>query len=374
MNNQKTRTPKSTTTQNKNAAGVSSSPLHEQMLLGLDVHSEHIRMVRQIDGTNPQPAQRLSWEQIEEFCRKQLTLAKHVYAVYEAGAFGYGLQRRLSALGVVCYVIHPVKLDPRHRGVQTDKTDACELCLMLGRYVAGSRKAMAVVHVPTVEQENKRIEARHRHHLKKEVLRLQAHGRGLLLFQGFRHVGKWWQPVQWERLKSQLSPQLCAGLEDDRVLIEQAQKLLKPVEKKLVASVPKTRPRGMGALTLALLWREILDWGRFQTRRQVGGYLGLGGGVSSSANQHYELGITKAGNAYLRTLLVELAWRMVYYQPDCHAVGKWKAILTDPKSSRRRRKGAIVAVSRQLAVDLWKWQTGQLSAQQLGWEEIQAAA
>jgi len=35
---------------------------------------------------------------------------------------------------------------------------------------------------------------------------------------------------------------------------------------------------------------------------------------------------------------------------------------------KRRRKIAIVALARQLAVDLWRWQTGTATVQELGWE------
>lgn len=65
-----------------------AGPQYEGIYLGLDVHADHIRVVRQIDQANAQPAQRLSWEQVIGFCQKQLTLSKKVYAVYEAGAFG----------------------------------------------------------------------------------------------------------------------------------------------------------------------------------------------------------------------------------------------------------------------------------------------
>src|SRR4029453_2771243 len=107
---------------------------------GLDVHAAHIRVVRQIDRSNPQPAQRLSWEHILGFARKQLALAKKVYAVYEAGAFGFKLQRDLTALGLTCYLAKPTKLDPYHKRVQTDNTDARELTHNLERYVRGNNK------------------------------------------------------------------------------------------------------------------------------------------------------------------------------------------------------------------------------------------
>ena len=42
--------------------------------------------------------------------------------------------------------------------------------------------------------------------------------------------------------------------------------------------------------------------------------------------------------------------------------------------NKRRRKIAIVAVARRLAVDIWKWQTGQVTPEKLGWKMAKAAA
>lgn len=351
----------------------SQSKTYDEIFLGLDLHTAHIRVVRQIDGSNPQPAQRLNWENILAFIQKQLTLAKKVYVVYEAGAFGFQLQRDIQALGATCYLTKPVKLDPDHRGVQTDKTDARELTAKLERYVHGNGRAMVVVRVPTLEQEAQRAEARHRKYVHKLAQSIRAHGRGILLSQGVRSAGTWWKQPRWDQLSGGLSAQVRAGLEDCRQLINQYEQLLKPVEKKLKTSAPKELPRGFGALTFVLLLREIYDWKRFGNRRKVGSFLGLCGGVASSGPQHFDLNITKAGNPYLRALLVELAWRMVYWQPNYKAVQRWTAILRNPKVHRRHRKRAIVALARQLAVDIWKWQTGRATANELGWEMSLAA-
>jgi hypothetical protein len=48
-------------------------------------------------------------------------------------------------------------------------------------------------------------------------------------------------------------------------------------------------------------------------------------------------------------------------------VPKRRAILAPgSRATGAARKKAIVAVARQLAVDLWRWQTGQCSAEKLG--------
>ena len=122
-------------------------------------------------------------------------------------------------------------------------------------------------------------------------------------------------------------------------------------------------------MTFALLLREVGNYKRFENRRNIGGFTGLCGGVSSSGPYHLDLSINKAGNPYLRTLLIELAWRVVYWQPNYQGRRLWNRFC--PKGAvvhKRRRKAAIVALAHQLAVDIWKWQTGKVTPEQLGWE------
>ena len=77
--------------------------------------------------------------------------------------------------------------------------------------------------------------------------------------------------------------------------------------------------------------------------------------------------VTKHGNGRLRAALVELAWRMVRFQPRYHPVQKRLAVLAEePELPGRRRKKAIVAVARQLAVDLWRFHTGRCTPRILG--------
>jgi transposase len=94
----------------------------------------------------------------------------------------------------------------------------------------------------------------------------------------------------------------------------------------------------------------------------------LGGAVSSSGPCHVDMSITKAGNAYVRTLLVELAWRMIYWQPNYTGLKVWKRLGAQGPSHPSQRKRAAVAVARQLAVDIWRWQTGRVTPEQLGWK------
>ena len=345
---------------------------YERILLGIDQHAEQLRMVRQLDGAGTQPPQRVyPGGDLERFVKKQLAQATAVFAVYEAGPCGFGLARQLQGWGVTCYVIRPMKLDQLGKGVNTDKTDAAELVSRLDRYLAGNRKAFAVVRVPTPEEEQRRCVSRQREQLRRERQRLNAMGKSLMLAQGHHcQMRDWWHERQWATLVKRLPAWLCERLQFYRTVLLTVQEQLEVLTRAVEAQVPKLRPFGCGPLTLATATNEVGSWSRFDNRRQVGSLSGLCGGVSSSGQSHVDLCITKHGNARLRYLLIELAWRMVKYQPQCQTVQKWKHILHHPHAHARKRKQAIVAVARQLAVDLWRWQTGRVTPEQLGWKMV----
>jgi transposase len=356
-----------TETQPNTAPAQAQAPRYDEIKLGIDWHADHYRVSRMIDGTPPQPAQRFSPKAFLSFAQEQLKLGKKVYSCYEAGAGGYVLHRSLTKLGVQNYVVHPVKLDRRHTGVATDKTDSHQLVLDLDRFLHGNDKALCAVYVPTPEQEQQRALARQREQLRKERHRLGSIGRSLLLTQGWREKTTWWRQRRWENLSQEIPEWVREQLEVWRELLQKVEEQLQARTAKVEANAPPARPKGLGPLGFSLLVAEVCSWDRFKKARQVGGYTGLCGGVSSSGPHHLDLSITKTGNARFRRLLIELAWRMVLYQPNYAPVKKWGAILLGLRTHARRKKQLIVALARQLAVDLWRWQTGQVTAEQLGW-------
>ena len=54
---------------------------------------------------------------------------------------------------------------------------------------------------------------------------------------------------------------------------------------------------------------------------------------------------------------------MILFQPQYKPVQKWQEVLRG--TNRALKKKAVVAIARQLMVDLWRLQTGRLSAQEL---------
>jgi transposase len=333
--------------------------------LGIDVHAQSYRVVRQVDNASPQPAQKMTPQEFLGWARKQLDKAEKVYSCYEAGPLGYGLHRALEAMGIHNVVVRPQNWDELRKGVKTDKTDALALVQRLDRYIQGNTKALAIVRVPTPQQELARSQSRLREQLLAHRMRFEAQGRSLLLLNGVQTKGRWWQPKAWLKLQKQLSPELLELLNVIHQLLLAVQTQLEERTQKLEA-VATPQVRGVGALTSQILEREILDWNRFSNRRQVASLTGMCPGVRASGNKTRSGPITKHGNRRIRTALIELAWRTVRFQPQYPPLQRWRAVLASPQSSAAARKKAIVAVGRRLAIDLWRLNTGRSTAQKLG--------
>jgi len=334
-----------------------------QIKLGVDVHADSYRVVRQIDGATPQPAQKMSPAEFLRFARKQTTLAREVHSCYEAGPFGYGLHRQLLEMGVKNIVVRPQNWDELGRGVKTDKTDALALVQRLSFYVQGNDKALAVIAVPTVEQEEERAQTRHREQLQKDRQTHEAQGRSFLLYHGCRVRGQWWQEGAWAKIKVGQPAWRVELLENLRRLILCADELLQKMTAQIEAAAP-AQPKGIGALTSQVLRREVLDWNRFKNRRQVASLTGLCPGVRASGNKSISGSITKHGNPRRRRALIVLAWRIVRFQPDYGPVRRWAPVLAR-KENRGGRKKAIVAIGRRLAIDLWRIETKRATAASL---------
>ena len=352
-----TNTHKETTTQNSTKA--------KTIKLGIDVHADSYRVVRQVDHATPQPAQKFSPAGFMTWAKKQLELAEEVHSCYEAGPFGYGLHRQLEAMGIGNVVVRPQDWDELHKGVKTDKTDALALAQRLSRYVDGNIKELAVIHVPTPQQELARSQSRQREQLMSHRLRLEAQGRSLLLFNGIRIKGRWWQDRPWEQLQPQLQRELIELLTVLRDLLLAVQKQLDAATTRL-QSAATAQPCGVGALTSQVLEREILDWHRFKNRRQVASLTGMCPGVRASGGHSRTGPITKHGNRRIRTALIELAWRSVRFQPEYPPLKKWRPVLLSTKATGAAKKKAVVAVGRRLAIDLWRLNTERATKEKLG--------
>lgn len=339
-----------------------------------DVHAHFNVSCLQEEGQQPKAPRKLDPQAHLEWVARLVAQSEKVYSCYEAGPSGFALHRQLTELGVENIVVAPTCLDEQGRRVNNDRTDTLQLAGRLDRYVAGNKKIFTVVRVPTMEQEQRRVWTRQRKQLQAQRLSLASQGRSLVLTQGVAISNQWWQPAQWEKHLSRLASWLMEHLEVFRRLILAVDEQIDQIDKRILArrkAQAQPKPKYAGDGSLEVIEAEVGDWHRFGSWRKAGSYCGLIGGVSASGQCQRDLSITKRGNRRLRTALIEMAWRLARHQPDYWLTRKWAPIL-DPraKAHRRSRKKAIVAYARALFVDLWKWKTGRIRAEQLGWQMV----
>jgi transposase len=130
-------------------------------------------------------------------------------------------------------------------------------------------------------------------------------------------------------------------------------------EKKYPDIAPLRSVFGVGPVTALTFVLTLADPQRFAKSRDVGCYLGLRPERSQSGEHDPQLGITKAGNRYLRWLLVEGAHRLLRVDAPDSVLKRWGQKLCE-RGGKNAQKRAIVAVARKLAVLLHKlWVTQQ---------------
>ena len=339
-----------------------------------DVHAHFYVSCVQEEGQQPKAPRRSDPTTHLRRVKQLVGQSQKVYSCYEAGPTGFALHRQLTELGVENVVIAPTRLDEQGKRVNNDRTDTLQLAGRLDRYVAGNKRMFTVVRVPTVEEERRRIWTRQRKQLQQQRLSVASQGRGLVLTQGVSISNLWWHQAQWNRHKVQLPPWLVGHLEIFRTIILLIDEQMEQIQKQVLAerkAAAGPKPKYAGDWSLEVIESEVCDWKRFDSWRKAGSYCGLTGGVSASGQSHSDLSITKVGNRRLRTVLIEMAWRLVRHQPNYWLTQKWAHILSaKAKAHRRSRKRAIVAYARQLFVDLWKWKTGRITAERLGWDMV----
>ena len=340
----------------------------ETIKIAIDMHLKSYRVVRQLDFSAPQPAQRFEPAKFYPWLQKQIGQARRVVVCYEAGCFGYEPARRMQALGAEVLVIAPQDWDEQRKRQVNDQLDAAVMCRRLSDYLCGHRKALSIVHIPSREEEARRAQGRLREQLRLHLQRMRAMGRSLLLQRELVVSGRWWSAANWPRIQAQMPDWVIAQLEAWKKIIAVTERELAALEATLAAAAPKQLFVGEGELSHELIARELIDPHRFKNGRQVGNYFGLCPSESSSGDRHQLGAITKHGSPRLRGLMIQLAWRVVIFQPKYRGMQRWQSVLGlgVEKTSGAARKKAIVALARQLAVDLWRIATGRIKAEEVG--------
>jgi len=165
-----------------------------------------------------------------------------------------------------------------------------------------------------------------------------------------------------------LSPELQAALEPLLVCIESVSANIAEYNQRIEGLAKNSYPqvellkqiKGVGTLIALTFLLTLEDPHRFGKSRDVGGYLGLQPGRRKSGESEPQLHISKEGDPYLRTLLVQGAQHILGpFGIDCD-LRRWGLKLAE-RGGRNGKKRAIVATARKLAVLLHHlWVSGEV--------------
>ena len=287
----------------------------------------------------------------------------------EAGRDGFWVHRALTRLGIANRVVDSasIEVNRRARRAKTDRIDARKLVRMLVRVCAGERRVWSEVRIPTVADEAARQVSRERTALTQDQTRLINQMRGWLATWGaklpVRRPGAWWTAVRdWSGAALPLEVQARLARADARLQHLEAQIAeLDAQQRTAVTAAPASsalrhlvRLKGIATTSASVLLDEGLVWRAFRNRRQIGGLLGFAPTPYDSGASTREQGISRAGNARLQSISIQLAWSWVHWQPQS-ALSQWYQ-RNFGKGKRARRIG-IVAVARKLVIALWRYVT-----------------
>lgn len=335
--------------------------------LAIDVHASTYVAVMKVDSSAPTRAKKLTPEKFLSWVAKLRKECVELHSCYEAGPFGYGLHRKLTALGVTNYVIRPINWNNNGAKVKTDARDARQMVLALDGYLRGNDRSFTVVRVPSEPEERKRSLTRMRQNLIKERGRFAKRGMSSGLYYGFVIPPGWWRPRKWASLKEDLEESVVNLLEPIKASCEHFEAQLKEVESKMAKLEPNRElPKGMGMVLFEQIEREVCDWSRFKNRKQISSYTGLCPCEDTSAKRRFQGSVNKHGNPRLRHMLVECVWLLIKWNPGYTGITKWQDKLDAAKATKASRKKIVVAIARQFAVDWWRIRTGQLTPESLG--------
>jgi transposase len=281
----------------------------------------------------------------------------------EAGTHSPWISRLLNEMGLKVYVGNPRKL--RFIWDSIDKSDSKD-ARMLGMVCRLEPRLLHPINHRSSQAQADLTIIKSPDMLIKSRTQLINHVRGVVKANGDRlpkcstasFANRCRDDIPKE-LVSAMTPvfeiltQLNQQIKELEVEIERLSKEIYP-ETKYINQVP-----GVGPITALSYVLYIEDPARFNKSRQVGAFLGLTPKRDQSGDVDKQLSITKAGNTYLRHLLVGCAQHIMgLFGPETNL--RLHGLSIAARGGKNAKKRAAVAVARKLSVLLHRlWVTGK---------------
>ena len=276
--------------------------------LGIHLNDVFIKNVHQ----KPNP------KTMADYLHKHYPGAKYK-AVYEAGKFGFWIQRQLTALGIECLVVNPADIPKSQKDTlqKTDPRDARNLSLRLQSGVLHG------IHIPDEQQEADRLFFRHRKKIWKDLTRCKNRIKGLLAFSGI-DIAEQYDNASWSHNFITWLKQIDCKQQTRRRALDyqikqmefmrgellsisnEIRKMMREQRYKKNYYLLRTVP-GVGPLTAASFLVEIGDVQRFDTFYHLNSFVGLLPMEHSSGQSENKMSLTVRKHRQLRSDLVESA-------------------------------------------------------------------
>jgi transposase len=299
---------------------------------------------------------------------------KRIVAAYEAGRDGFWLARWLRSQGVEGYIIHAasVAVSREHRRAKSDRLDTGGMMRSVLGWLRGEPRHCRMVAIPTIEEEDARRPSRAREALIGERTRLLNRINSILMLSGIRgfkpglrHAAEHLEALLTEE-GAPLPPNTLAELRQMLARLQLICEQVKEIERQRLARLEQQSVQGpwamvhqlaqiygLGIETAQVLVFEML-YRSFPDRRAVARFAGLTGAPDESGARRREKGLAKGGNARVRRIMVQFAWRFLRFQ-EASALAQWYRQRTE--GAQTRRKTMIVALARKLLIALWRFAT-----------------
>ena len=281
----------------------------------------------------------------------------------EVGMHSPWLSRFLKELGHRVIVANPRKLRAIYENPRkSDKKDA----LMLAKLARADESLLSPIEHRSERSQRDLLQIKLRDNIVRQRVNIISSVRFILKSLGIKTKSP--KTAYFTRhLRRQLEesyPETLALVEPSLLVIdsitEQIKVLNQAIETLAAENYPETQwlsqITGVGALTSLAFVLTIEDPKRFKRGRDVGSYLGLVPKRDQSGETDKELRISKAGDRYLRTLLVNAAHYVLGpFGPDCEL--KRHGLKLAERGGARAKKKAVIAIARKLSVlmlTLWK--------------------
>ena len=315
----------------------------QTVFVGMDIHKSSWNLgiylgdmfVRNV---HQKPSPQIMWQYLQQHYPGACYVA-----AYEAGKFGFWIQRQLKTYGIECLIVNPADIPKSQKDTlqKTDPRDARNLGLRLQSGVLKS------IHIPDEQQEADRVLFRHRKRIWKDLTRCKNRIKGLLAFSGIDipepYDNASWSHnfINWLKALDCKQPSRRTALNYMTAQMEFLRKELLNISNAIRKMMREQRYKtnyyllrtipGIGPITAASILVEIGDVKRFETFYHLNSFVGLLPMEHSSGVTENKLSLTVRKHRQLRSDLVESAWTAKRTDPAMTLYFQEQVKRKDPK-------------------------------------------